>query len=72
MAKYQLRAKSNLGLGPIMLLLYIDDIGQNIASKIQLFVDDCILCRVIKSPCDEQGLQHTSQIKFNINKCVVL
>jgi len=30
--------------GPIMFLLYINDIGQNIRSKIQLiYVDDCIL-----------------------------
>ena len=44
-------------LGPIMFLLYINDIGQNIPSKIQLFANDCVLYRVIKSPQDEQALQ---------------
>jgi len=29
-------------MGPIMFLLYINDIGQNIRSKIQLFADDCV------------------------------
>jgi len=44
-------------LGPIMFLLYKNDIGQNITSKIQLFADDCVLYRVIKSPQDELALQ---------------
>ena len=69
-------------LGPIMFLLFINDIGQNITSKIQLFADDCILYRVIESQCDEQALQEDLdkilnwaniwQMKFNVNKCVVL
>jgi len=69
-------------LGPIMLLLFINDIGQNITSKIQLFADYFILYRVIESPCDKQALQedlakilnwaNVWQMKFNINKCMVL
>ena len=69
-------------LGPIIFLLYINYIGQNIQSKIQLFADDCVLYRFIKSPQDEQALQedlaiiskwaNTWQMKFNVNKCVVL
>jgi len=69
-------------LGPIMFFLFINDIGQNIASKIQLFADDCILYRIIESPRDEQALQEDLakilnwaniwQMKFNINKYAVL
>jgi len=69
-------------LGPIMFLVYINDIGQNVTSGIQLFADDCILYRIIKSPHDEQALQEDLtrvsnwaniwQMRFNVNKCVVL
>ena len=57
-------------------------IGQNITSNIQLFADDCVLYRVSKSPQHELALQEdltivskwasTWQMKFNVNKCVVL
>jgi len=59
----QSRVKSGAGtsvysLGPNHIsILYINDVGQNIRSKIQLFADDCILYRVIKSPQDKQALQ---------------
>ena len=33
-----------------MFLLYINDIGQNITSKIQLFADDCMLCIELSNP----------------------
>ena len=44
-------------LGPVMFLLYINYIGQNITSNIQQFADDCVLYRIIKSPQDKQALQ---------------
>jgi len=44
-------------LGPLMFLLYINDITTNITSYIRLFADDCILYRVIHSEQDHQLLQ---------------
>ena len=34
-------------LGPIMFLLFINDIGDTIDSSIKLFADDCLLFRTI-------------------------
>ena len=34
-------------LGPIMFLLYINDINVGISSLLRLFVDDCVLYRII-------------------------
>jgi len=34
-------------LGPIMFLLYINDMGQNISFKIQLFADDCVYIELL-------------------------
>ena len=69
-------------LGPLMFLLYINDIDSNIASSIRLFADDCVLYRVIKSPQDHLSLQQdlnqlvqwtdTWQMKLNIGKCVTM
>ena len=66
-------------LGPLLFLLYINDIKQNINSKIRLFADDCVLYREINEKLDclelQQDLQklvdwsHTWQMSFNINKC---
>ena len=66
-------------LGPLMFLLYINDINQNINSKSRLFADDCVLYREINSKLDclelQQDLQklvdwsHTWQMSFNINNC---
>ena len=44
-------------LGPLMFLLYINDINQNINSKIRLFADDCVLYREINSKLDCLELQ---------------
>jgi len=67
-------------LGPLMSLLYINDIDTNITSSICLYADDCVLYRVIKSPQDRALLQQdlnqfvqwtqTWQMKLNIGKCV--
>ena len=45
------------GLGPLMFLLYINDIDTNICSSTRLFVDDCILYQIIETPDDHQHLQ---------------
>jgi len=39
-------------LGPLLFLLYINDIASDIRSEIRLFADDCILYRAIKNRCD--------------------
>ena len=45
-------------LGPLMFLIYINDIGDNISSSLRLFANDCILYRTITSSEDSIQLQH--------------
>ena len=69
-------------LGPLMFLLYINDIDTDILSTIRLFADDCIIYRAIDSEHDSQYLQkdldtilHWAEIwqmKLNIDKCVII
>ena len=69
-------------LGPLMFLLYINDINSNILSSIRLFADDCVVYRTISNEDDVVLLQKDIdeisrwaqrwQMKFNINKCVLL
>lgn len=66
-------------LGPLLFIIYIDDLGRNIKSKIRLFADDCVLYRDIISVKDCRVLQddlsalalwsHTWQLQFNVSKC---
>jgi len=44
-------------LGPLMFLLYINDITTNIKSPLQVFADDCLSYRIINSPEDTISLQ---------------
>ena len=44
-------------LGPLIFLLYINDIDTNIFSTIRFFADDCIVYRTIDSECDSWYLQ---------------
>ena len=69
-------------LGPLMFLLYINDISENISSTIRLFADDCIVYRPIINSDDTNMLQKDLdeisnwackwQLKFNVSKCVLL
>ena len=69
-------------LGPLMFLLYINDITQGINSPLRLFADDCLLYRVINSIGDTSRLQEDLnrlsewadiwQLRFNITKCTVI
>jgi len=69
-------------LGPLMFLLYINDINLSVASQIWLFADDCILYRVIDNQQDRLLLQHdlnlimkwtqTWQMNLNTSKCALL
>ena len=66
-------------LGPLMLLLYINDINKNItSSKLGLFADDCVIYKTIYSTDDSIALQNNLsalsdwariwQMNFNIDK----
>jgi hypothetical protein len=69
-------------LGPLLFLLYINDITKGINSEIRLFADDCILYRQIVSDTDTVKLQEdisklhswslTWQMSFNTKKCHIL
>ena len=66
-------------LGPVLFLIFINDLPENIMSSVHLFADDCVLYRNIESPMDCQILQDDLnslsqwetdwQMKFNVAKC---
>jgi len=62
-----------------MLLLYIDDIDENISLTVQLFANDCVEYRIIDFSEDSLCLQRDLntrtikwQMQLNIGKCVAL
>jgi len=69
-------------LGPILFLMFINDLPTNITSSIKLFADDCVLYRPINSVGDQFALQRdldqlekwasTWQMKFAPTKCFVM
>ena len=70
-------------LGPILFIIYINDVVENIKhSKIRLFADDIVLYKEISAVRDAQQLQEdleslqlwegTWLLKFSIPKCHVL
>ena len=71
-------------LGPLMFLLHINDIGDNVSkgTYIKLFADDCLLFREIDSLSDAERLENdlqslvkwseTWQMSFNVKKCHTL
>lgn len=50
-------------LGPLLLLLYINDLPSVVYTKIRIYADDCVLYHVINSPGD-----HTLNASF-LNFC---
>ena len=66
-------------LGPILFLMFINDLPTNTTSGIKLFADDCVLYRPINSVSDHFALQrdidqlekwaYTWQMKFATTKC---
>ena len=69
-------------LGPIMFLIYINDIANGVSSSTKLFADDGLLFREITSQDDARELQKdltsvtswskTWQMRFNPSKCHIL
>ena len=69
-------------LGPLMFLLYVNDISTGIRSSIRLFADDCVLYRVIETTEDHNILQQDLntlvewsnqwQMTLNPDKCVII
>ena len=54
-------------LGPLLFLVYIQDMPPCVTSRARLFADDCLLYRPIKTEADA-----TWQMSFNPDKCEVL
>jgi hypothetical protein len=69
-------------LGPLLFLIYINDIDEGIVSKISKFADDTKLCKEIRNDEDAKILQEDLrklsqwseewQMLFNIDKCSVM
>ena len=69
-------------LGPLLFLLYINDLPENIQSQVRLFADDTAMYLTVSNLQDSQvlqtdleSLQHWEQtwdMEFNPNKCQVL
>jgi len=69
-------------MGPLLFLLFINDIADNIDSQIRLFADDTILYREIWSQADHQIVQSDIdklytwsklwKLDFNISKCKII
>ena len=69
-------------LGPLLFLVYINDLPEYISSSCGLFADDCVLYRPITNQIDQESLQkdlYNLQLwankwlmMLNVNKCEVL
>ena len=69
-------------LGPLLFLIYINDLGTNIVSKMSKFADDTKLCHIARNPDDITELQddinklvewaNKWQMNFNVDKCSVM
>lgn len=66
-------------LGPLLFLIYINDLPRCISNNIRLFADDCVIYATISSHEDQIALQtdltavknwcHKWQMSLNISKC---
>lgn len=51
-------------LGPLLILIYINDLPPNISSPMRIFPDDCIIYRSINSTNDHQAFQNDLSLIF--------
>ena len=66
-------------MGPLLCLLYINDLPKRVSSTVKLYADDALMYHVIQTSDDIQALQwdlntlfHWSidwQMVFNLDKC---
>lgn len=69
-------------LGPLLFLIYINDLPNSVTSSIRLFADDCVIYRVISSHSDTLTLQSdldkistwcdTWKMRLNSQKCKLM
>ena len=69
-------------LGPLMFLVYINDINENITSLIRLFADDYVIYKTVTLMQEAEQLQddlrkickwtNKWQMKLNVDKCAIL
>jgi hypothetical protein len=50
------------GLGPLLFLVYLNDIWRNIDSSIRLFADDCIIYRKITNKNNTEGAEGSGHL----------
>lgn len=69
-------------LGPVLFIIYINDLDCELVSKIGKFADDTKMCKRISSPQDVESLRSDLkklykwsedwQMQFNVDKCAVI
>ncbi len=69
-------------LGPVLFLIYINNLDDGLACKVSKFPDDTIIASMVISTLDKEFLQkylgklinwaHDWQIKFNVETCEVM